>query len=931
MDLEVDEATLLRAYSLETLEPSAFHHFDHNEEGSTSATVTVNEEPDPLGLHARIATRQFPKDVRTQVSVSSKTFDPKVFLSTIHPDATFADLSFGLSQLKENIEQRSQALKVLVQDNFDRFVAVKATTDGVYREMKESEGGPLRPESDYGVGQLRSILGSASARADQVFTPVLENNLKAMKLRSTLGVFERSKFFFNLPGNLAESVEAGKYDVALRDYEKGKYLLENRPGQLLAFNQGAAAADGKVTDREKQQQERVFRKVWDAVEDTMQDMQRKLFASLREPKRSVEEHEKTIEILLELSPKEDPVAAFLESQHSHISRLMRSSYESARRKFDTSKAANDLLTRTDKDRARDIQSCLRQVGRGDPDFERNFSAPSWQAALQLVKVVSDNLTSTLPSFWRVCKNHADGKFQKSKAPASGLQHRARSWASESIESYVELLSSFFTLTDVSLLARQPLGSVPGWVPSNTCCMTAAHYMHLILQELAETVTTLTAMDIGHTPATLKSLTTNARFMFTEVLCNLWQADAKLFYMLEDWTINPDEQSTTLFLKDLSSFHKSNARAAYHIASGRSRDPYDATGSRSRDTGVSSEFTSRVKGAFLDALYAYLDGIVHLAFSEYDPLDPTISTSHKVVGNSRLTVDVQELDTRILLSVTNLSHLNRIAIPTMAKQFQEVFHCKMSDDLATIDEVATQLDKILFEDFLKRKSETVASVFRRGILHGGIDWQTLQRPSGVQPFIYEALLALVQVHAQVQSVTRPLVNRTITTLLERLTIVILDSFRKIPRFGMGGMLQATLEIEFVHQTLGAFVSPAAEGTLKQIYEVISTKYGGGGGGAANNKESEEVLQRELAGVKKTLVASRKATALEFLCFRRSSGGGGSGGGAIKSASSISPSTSATTSGPSPSSSTSTSTAPPSSSSRSEVRSASRSAAPRSRVQ
>ncbi|CAO1633758.1 unnamed protein product [Sympodiomycopsis kandeliae] len=866
MDLEVDEATLLRAYSLETLEPTSFYNFDHIDEDSTSAAQSAgssaHEEPDPLGLHSRIPTRQYPKDLRSQISVSSKAFDPKVFLSTIHPDATFADLSHGLNQLKDNIEQRSHALKVLVEDNFDRFVAVKATTDGVYREMKESEGGPLRPESDYGVGELRKILGQASARADQVFTPVLENNLKAMKLRSTLGVFERSKFFFNLPGSLADSVEAGKYEVALRDYEKGKYLLENRPAQLLAFNTGQSgdprAQQG--TDKQRQQQERVFRKVWDAVEDTMQGMQRKLFASLRKPKRPVEEHEKTIEILLELSPKEDPVAAFLESQHKHIQTLMRTSYESSRRKVDTSKTMNDLLPRTEKDKARDIQSCLRQVGRGDPDFERSFGASSWQTFVQLVRTVSENLTSTLPGFWKVCKNHADGKFPKSTAP--GIQNRARAWAHESIESYVQLLSSFFTLTDVSILARQPLSKVPAWVPANTCCMTAAHYMHMILQDLSDTVTTLTAMDIGHSPATLKSFMTNARFMFTEVLCNLWQSDAKIFYMLEDWTINPDEQSTTLFLKELSSFHRSNAKAAYHIASGRSRDPFDSSVNRSRDTGVSSEFTSRIKSAFLDALYAYLDGIVHLAFSEYDPLHPTLSTSHKVVGNSRLTVDVQELDTRILLSVTNLSHLNRIAIPTMAKQFQEVYHCKMSDDLGTIDEVSSQLDKILFEDFLKRKSETVCNVFRQGILQGKIDWKTQERPKGVQPFIYEALLALVQVHCQVSSIAKSLINRTITTLLEQLTSVIYDSFLKIPKFSLGGMLQATLEIEFIHQTLSFYISSTAEHTLKQIYQVISDKYAG--------QEEEEGLQRELQGVKKILIASRKATALEFLCFRRSTG-------------------------------------------------------------
>ena len=51
-------------------------------------------------------------------------------------------------------------------------------------------------------------LAEASARADAVFQPILDARTKAERLKSTLGVFERSKFFFNLPGILGEAVES---------------------------------------------------------------------------------------------------------------------------------------------------------------------------------------------------------------------------------------------------------------------------------------------------------------------------------------------------------------------------------------------------------------------------------------------------------------------------------------------------------------------------------------------------------------------------------------------------------------------------------------------------------------------------------------------------------------------------------------------------
>jgi len=111
--------------------------------------------------------------------------------------------------------------------------------------------------------------------------------------------------------------------------------------------------------------------------------------------------------------------------------------------------------------------------------------------------------------------------------------------------------------------------------------------------------------------------------------------------------------------------------------------------------------------------------------------------------------------------------------------------------------------------------------------------------------------LVLVHAHVSAVAPSLIGRTLGALVDELATEALSCFAKIERFGMGGMLQATLEIEFLHQTLSMHVSPEADVKLQDIYKTISQAYY-----RRPSSDGAAELQHELQELKRTLVSSRK---------------------------------------------------------------------------
>ncbi|KAF7289907.1 Exocyst complex component SEC5 [Mycena indigotica] len=870
-NFDTDEAALLKAYKISSLYPTQWEEVDHELENSFAGALTsTGDDPssDPLGIGTRVNVKEMDLESKAAVMISSKSFDPKAFLSLVHPNAQYQDLTNGIKHLERTLEERKSDIRGLVENNFDRFVAVKASTDALYLEMKE---GLLAPPTQFGSKPLRDHLKSAAVKADQVFLPVLENASKAHKLRTTLGIFERSKFFFNLPGFIIESIEAGRYEVAMRDYKKGKVLLETRPGQLLPIGN---PKDGQASSADEQQQKRILDKVWGSVEKAMSEMRSALQKQLQDPSRSVEEQEKTLEILMDLQTNDEPIWTYFDSQHVYIMKQMNISYKAAMvttrtalEKSQTEITGPDSLTHA---LAAQLQVAISALDKKQSEAAaaKCVAEPAWQAILDMVKNLSEIVLSSLPNFWRISKSFMDGKFKKTTQSNSRRSpSQCKTMALDIVKLYISLISQFFQLSDMAVM-KSPSEMTPSTtIPNNSNSLCTAYYLMKILGEIQETVNELNGMEISNDVSSgLKGLLESAKWRFEDLLITDWLRDANILYYLEEWIASPTEPSTTHYLAQMELFQRQVTTAAFKLAGG-----VDLAGSNSshlakpvRQNPVPSAFINKITKAFLDALYAFLDGLVHLASEESPIVTGKMPLTEATGGpggpNSLELLDMMDSDTRLLLVLSNFGHLASAIVPSMITQLETAFGITIAEDRQTLMTVVQELDKTLFEGYSKPKADHVNGIIRGGILESGMDWFDTPQPTEIRPYMYEALIYLVTVHAQVSAIADNLLSRTLSALVESLAAEALASFKKVPKFGMGGMLRATLEIEFMHSALGQYVSANAATTLGNLYTSIAKAY--------VKRPADEELEGNLNGVKKTLSETRKATGIEFLCFKAS---------------------------------------------------------------
>ncbi|KAG9258036.1 exocyst complex component Sec5 [Emericellopsis atlantica] len=363
---------------------------------------------------------------------------------------------------------------------------------------------------------------------------------------------------------------------------------------------------------------------------------------------------------------------------------------------------------------------------------------------------------------------------------------------------------------------------------------------------------------------LKSLVAASRERCVTALCAAWNRDAENIKYVEDWQRSTELGDVTRMPSSFSAFEGTlllGMQKILYISEAMSK-----SGAMDIVPPPPTKLLQMVRSQYVSTLYKALSGMVENAERSVKKADDAWaaesewSTASPIAETllSRSTLDAGDRNIRMLLTLSNLQALRSQVVPSLNSQFENAFSVKLTDESKTIRDVLGQIDARLFQSYTKKSIEQLRVIISAGLSRD--DWVPAAgtRPTAAKPYVYETLLTLVLVHSQVSTTASSLTPQVLSFLLEQTSSQLLEAFRRRPKYPLEALMQATLDVEFVAQTLSHYTTDRASELQGQIYQELDSR---------TDNDARARLQSELPEMRSVLKKLREASKSEFACFKK----------------------------------------------------------------
>lgn len=418
----------------------------------------------------------------------------------------------------------------------------------------------------------------------------------------------------------------------------------------------------------------------------------------------------------------------------------------------------------------------------------------------------------------------------------------------------------------------------GFWPPHANSLSGAHYLSKILVLVGTAATEMASLSVmrdgNRSQDGLKALVGGIRERCVQATCAAWNQDAEYCKVLEDWTRAAERPDLTNMPSRFMNFEGfllwSLNKILYISETSKRPDAPDVI------VPPSTKLLQMVRTQFVSSIYKSLTAMVENADKPSkldDDWEGDLNTGAAVEGETS-TIDssnkvrsilicfiIQQANfsqkIRTLLTLSNVQSLRNDIVPHLITAFENSFSVKLTDETKDIRDVLVKIDSRLFGSYTVPISKHLDKVIHAGI--GAPDWvPDSPRPTDARPYVYTVLLNLVLVHTEVSTTASPLTAPILKHLLESISTSLIEAFKKRPRYSLPALMQATLDVEFLAQTMNQYTTERAGEIQSAIYVALDER---------TDNEARMRLQDELQEMRGALKRLREATRVEFVCFKR----------------------------------------------------------------
>nr|XP_040039883.1 LOW QUALITY PROTEIN: exocyst complex component 2 [Gasterosteus aculeatus aculeatus] len=738
---------------------------------------------------------------------TSENFSATWYLIENHMGSSFEQLKMAANNLKKQATKKNEGSLAYVKGGLSTFFEAQDALAAIHQRLEFD--GTERVEGSM-TQRLENILNRASDTADTLFQEVLGRKDKADSTRNALNVLQRFKFLFNLPLNIERNIQKGDYDVVINDYEKAKSLFGNTEVP-------------------------VFKKVYAEVEMRIGALRSLLLEKLLQTPSTLHDQKRYIRYLSDLHAPGDPAWQCIYAQHKWILQLM----QSCRDEFISGQRVGVGAL----DQERDARgSALGRLGHSASlkrgGSQRTTRPSTWRfetpQQVQFVEKLSDVVIGQLPNFWKLWISYVNGSLfsetgeksgqvEKSKKNARQRQNDFKKMIEEMINRLVKLVRGALLPTT---LPQGELSSYGGW--ENKTELTGA-WLTQIIHIVRACHEALSTLEIPNDLLqVIQDLLLELRVHCLMVTLLHTTDDVKGLAEKENWVVD-NEGITSL----PSQFEQCMIQMLQSLKEPLEIKPGEINVLQlDQVQDQATELSVNIMKVFIYCL-------------EQLSSKSEISTSHNISVDlsspDRFTAAHEGFsptsEQRLLIILSNCQYLERRTLLNLANHFEK--HGLTGTEKITrvsVDAVR-ELDRKLFEAYIERRADPICGSLEPGIYAGYFDWRDCRTPTGVRNYLKEALVNIITVHAEVFTVSKDLVPRVLSKIVESVAEEMCRLMQCVSSFSKNGSLQARLELCALRDAISTFLNSDSSANFKLALDALPQLHSG-----ADKKLLEELLNK-----------------------------------------------------------------------------------------